>query len=178
MRGAGIHCPGGSGGAAAKALLRLLILLPLAFTGCATSPDPYPMADNPVGAKRVAWERMVWPVRLQDGRLDVGGPGKHGTSIYRWESQWITVAEGVREYAGVGAGQGPVLAYTTGDRKWVLLMLYFADGSRQNELTFNEPITIVSGGNFGAVVKVANHCYDYSWRQFQEVGRAPDAHQE
>ncbi len=174
MNAPGIHGSKASDGTAARAVLRLLVLVLLAFTGCATPPGEYPMADDPVGARRIVWERMVWPVRLEDGRLDIRGPGKRGTCDYKWESEWITVAEGVREYAGVGAGQGPVLAYRAGGREWRLLMLYFADGSRQNELTFDEPVTLVRGGDFGAVVKIGNRFYDYSWKRLQEVRGVSD----
>ena len=119
--------------------------------------------------KKIRWKKSQWLARLQNGQLDIRGAGK-----YSWGDLWLTVDRNVRDFAAVGTGQGPVVMYKVGNQKWVLVMLYFADGSRQNEMTFNEPVSLVSGGENTAVVKVGSRCFDYGWKQFREIDCGSD----
>jgi len=107
--------------------------------------------ESPLGSK--------WPVRLQEGKLEVRGAeaGK-----FKWSDNWITVDTGVINFSGTGTDLGPVVIYTKGPKKWHILTLNYASGAKENEKNFTESITLIKGGTWGAYIKVGDKCYEYS----------------
>jgi hypothetical protein len=110
-----------------------------------------------------SYKNSVWPSQLQNGVLKVRGPG-YGS----WGQSWVTVSSGVTSYREVGTSKGPVIVYRTGN-SWHAVMLRFNTGHKQNGRSFSQPTSIVRGGQYGAILKSGNTCYDYSWNQLKTV---------
>lgn len=105
----------------------------------------------------------TWPSRLDNGALKVQGPG-YGS----WGTQWVTVATGVSGYQETGTSKGPVLVYQKGNQ-WTAVILDFNTGAKSNSRNFSTATSIFRGGQYGAILKSGNKCYDFSWNQIKEV---------
>jgi len=111
-----------------------------------------------------SYKNSTWASSLSNGTLKVQGPG-YGN----WGKDWVTIDSGVQKYWEVGTSKGPVIIYTKAQSDWKLLQLNFSTGAKQNVKSFNQPVSIVRGGQYGAIVQVGNICYDYSWEQLNKV---------
>ena len=114
--------------------------------------------ESPLGSK--------WPARLQDGKLEVRGAEE---GRFKWSDNWITVDTGVTSFLGTGTDLGPIVIYTKGLNKWYILTLNHMSGAKENEEIFTEPISIVKGLTWGAVIKVGDKCYEYSRKPLTAV---------
>lgn len=111
-----------------------------------------------------SYKNSVWASSLSSGALKIQGPG-YGT----WGRNWVTIDSGVQQYWEVGTSKGPVVVYKKTPTHWSVVQLNFSTGAKQNSKNFNQPVNIVRGGEYGAIIKVGNQCYDYSWEQMKSV---------
>lgn len=110
-----------------------------------------------------SYKNSTWASSLEGGTLKIQGPG-YGS----WGKNWITLNSGVSNYGEVGTSKGPVIIYQKGN-SWYGIILRFDTGYKQNPRTFGQPTTIVRGGQYGAIIKSGQKCYDYSWNQLKPV---------
>lgn len=120
-------------------------------------------ASQPASANS-SYKNSKWASSLSNGTLKVQGPG-YGN----WGKSWVTIDSGVKQYWEVGTSKGPVIVYTKGSKNWKVVQLHFSTGAKQNLRSFNQPVRIVRGGAYGAIIKVGNICYDYSWSQLKQI---------
>lgn len=125
-------------------------------------PDKQMLNNNP---SEFRWGRTsVWPVSLVNGTLKVQGAGKA-----KWGTQWVVVDTGVKSYRGQGTGAGPVVTYTKDNKSWTVILLNYATGGEKNKRNFKYRVDIRSVGQYGAMLRVAGLCYDYSWNHLKEI---------
>ncbi len=133
---------------------KMLAVLTLMLTLMFLAAVPAALADSRHG-------NSAWPSRLVNGTLSVRGPG-YGP----WGANWITVDSGVKSYQEAGTSKGPVIIYNKGNA-WTVVQLQFNTGQKGRAQTLSQPISLVRAGEYGAIVKSGNACYDYSWDQFK-----------
>ena len=125
-------------------------------------PDKKMLDDNPAEFRwRVS---AVWPVSFTNGILKVQGAGK-----LKWGTQWVVVGTGIQSYRGQGTGAGPVVVYTKDNKHWTVVLLNYATGGQKNKRGFENRIDIRSVGQYGATLRVAGRCYDYSWNHLKVI---------
>nr|WP_320010296.1 hypothetical protein [uncultured Desulfobulbus sp.] len=112
------------------------------------------------GEATSSYKKSVWASSLSGGVLKVQGPG-YGS----WGKNWVTVDSGVQQYREVGTSKGPVVVYQKSASQWSVVQLNFSTGAKQNKRNFSQPVGIVRGGAYGAIIQVGNQCYDYSWEK-------------
>ena len=71
-------------------------------------------------------------------------------------------------YNGVGSDQGPIVAYTKDNKTWILLLMDVATGAQKNIRHFDSEVTFVKGSQFGAIIKVKDVCYSYSFNELKK----------
>jgi len=116
--------------------------------------------------EEIRWKGTIWPVRLQEGKLEVRGSGY---AAYQWRESWITVSCDVIDFKTSGSGAGPIVAYTTDGSKWHIVTLNYASGAQTNKRRFPDEITHIKGGRNGATIQAGEKCYDYSLGQLREI---------
>jgi len=123
------------------------------------------MNGNPT---TISWRSVVWPVRLHNGAiLQVKGAGTG-----KWGSEWRAVASGnpgIVSWNGIGTGRGPVIVYQRTNNVWTLVLVDYATGALRNIHNFNQRVTPMSGGEYGATIRSGDKCYDYSWNHLTEI---------
>lgn len=125
-------------------------------------PDKQMLNDNPSDFR---WgNSVVWPVSFENGTLKVQCAGRP-----KWGTQWVVVDTGVQSYRGQGTGAGPVVTYTKDGKSWTVVLLDHATGGKNNQRGFKYRVDIRSVGQYGATLRVAGRCYDYSWNHLKEI---------
>ncbi|MBP7829642.1 MAG: hypothetical protein KA248_06965 [Kiritimatiellae bacterium] len=109
----------------------------------------------------------VWPVRLQDGVLEVRGNGR-----WAWGDQWKLVDRYVKEFNGVGTDQGPGLAYTRDGRMWDVILLNYQNGDRVPVNSYSEKVEVYYGGQYGFSYRVGGHSFSYNHGLLKEIDPA------
>ncbi len=149
---------------ATKALLRRH-LAPLARSETA-SPLRKDEAPGPV-LSEFRYGSSAWPVRLQDGVLEVRGNGR-----WEWGEQWKLVDRYVKEFNGVGTDQGPALAHTKDGHFWDVVLLNYQNGDRVPVNSYSEKVEIYYGGQYGFSYRVGGHSFDFSHGILKEIDPA------
>ena len=133
---------------------------------CSLVPPGLETAEGVAEIKEVNWGKTTWPIRIQDGVLEVRGSGYEG---YTWKKAWIKVADGVKEYIAEGSGAGPIIAWTSDGKNWNIITLHYSSGIRKNPRSFSEPVETIQGAKNGAYVKVGDWCYSYAFEALKEI---------
>lgn len=125
-------------------------------------PDKKMLDDNP---SEFRWKvSTVWPVSFANGTLKVQGAGR-----LKWGTRWVVVDTGIQSYRGQGTGAGPVVIYTKDNKTWTVVLLNYATGGQNNKRGFEYRVDIRSVGQYGATLRVAGICYDYSWNHLKKI---------
>ena len=117
---------------------------------------------------KINWRSVCWNVRLHNRAiLQVQGAGTG-----KWGSEWSAVGSGapaIVSWNGIGTGRGPVVVYQRSNNVWTVVLVDYNSGALENIRHFNQRITPMSGGEYGATIRSGNKCYDYSWDHLKEI---------
>ena len=126
----------------------------------------YCVGEGEQAVEMIAYRSTEWPVRLNNGKLEVAGARGSTTS---WkEGQWEQVDTEVTNFSGKGTSKGPVIIYQKSNTRHVVMMDW-ASGAIKNPRRFSEQVTFKKAGKFGVILQVGDKCYDYSWNDLKEV---------
>jgi hypothetical protein len=124
-----------------------------------------PEAEGPRIA-RLTYKSSVWPVRLQDGVLEIQGCGYEG---YAWVKDWKHLSSRAKDFVGGASGAGPIVAFTEDGKRWKVVELAYNTGARRNERTFDARVAIYSTGRRGTVIEAGGRRYDLTDGQCKEI---------
>lgn len=106
----------------------------------------------------VIFQSRRWPIRLQEGVLEIQGERQ---GQYPWHQNWIQLGTGVENFNTFGTSEGPLVVFQTKDR-WHAVILNYASGRREKEYSSNKEIEIRRGGTYGAVLSIEGRCYEFT----------------
>lgn len=122
--------------------------------------DGLTIENVPISDEAV-YKSSRWPVRLQDGILEIQGERQ---GHYSWYKNWINLGNNIDDFQTVGTSIGPLVVMKSGSH-WSVVLLDYASGTIRKKYSSSQPISIRHRGKYGAVLEIGERCYDFTPNQ-------------
>jgi len=130
----------------------------------------------------VVYKSSRWPIRLQDGVLEIQGERQ---GHYPWYKNWIRLGNNIDDFTTHGTSIGPLVVMRSGS-KWSVVQLDYSSGKIRKKYSTSQSIIIKHGGKYGAVLEIGGRCYEFtphkkgmrevSCRTFMYIGTGTTVH--